>query len=145
MTTGQQKAMAFHDMGYNCAQAVACAYCEAVGLDEETIYRATEGFGLGMGMMEICGALSGAAVLAGNRISAGSSKPGTTKGATYKLVRTMGKAFETQNGSMICRELKGVKTGTPLRACNDCICDACALVEEYVLATGGATQARCCD
>lgn len=46
-----------HRKGYNCAQAVACAYCDLAGLDETTMFRVTEGMGLGMGCMEgTCGA-----------------------------------------------------------------------------------------
>ena len=33
--------------GYNCAQAVACTYCDLVGLSEETMYKIMEGFGSG--------------------------------------------------------------------------------------------------
>ena len=36
-----------HNRGYNCAQSVACTYCDLVGVDEETMFKATEGFGLG--------------------------------------------------------------------------------------------------
>ena len=47
--------------GYNCAQAVACTYCDLVGVSEEEAFRSTEAFGLGMGgMLGTCGALSGA-------------------------------------------------------------------------------------
>ena len=31
-----QKTIELHDQGYNCAQAVACAYCDLVGIDEKT-------------------------------------------------------------------------------------------------------------
>ena len=49
-----------HDKGYNCAQAVACTYCDLFGYKEEDVFRMTEGFGLGMGCMAgTCGALSG--------------------------------------------------------------------------------------
>lgn len=34
--------------GYNCAQAVACTYCEQAGLDEETVKNLTQGFAVGM-------------------------------------------------------------------------------------------------
>ena len=30
--------------GYNCAQAVACTYCNLAGLDEETTKELTQGF-----------------------------------------------------------------------------------------------------
>ena len=37
-----------HDKGYNCAQAVACTYCDLFGYKEEDVFRMTEGFGLGI-------------------------------------------------------------------------------------------------
>ena len=40
-----------HKKGYNCAQAVACTYCDLVGVSEEEAFRSTEAFGLGMGGM----------------------------------------------------------------------------------------------
>ena len=58
MSTKAEQAITFHDKGYNCAQAVACSFCKEFGVDEEEMFRIAEGFGLGMGMMEVCGALS---------------------------------------------------------------------------------------
>ena len=55
MSKKVEQAMAFHDKGYNCAQAVACSFCEEFGIDQETMFRVSEGFGLGMGMMDMCG------------------------------------------------------------------------------------------
>lgn len=49
METRVDKVAEKHKSGYNCAQAVACAYCDLVGIDEETMFRLTEGLGLGMG------------------------------------------------------------------------------------------------
>lgn len=64
--TKQEKAIELHDKGCNCAQAVACAFAEEIGVPEETLFAAAEGFGLGMGGMEAtCGAVSGAVMLAG--------------------------------------------------------------------------------
>ncbi len=133
MEERQERAIALHEKGYNCAQAVVCAYCDLFGLDESTAYKMAEGFGLGMGLMEVCGALTGGFMLAGVKCSAGTDAPGTTKGQTYQLTRAMGQAFAKQNGTMLCRELKGVETGKVLRSCPDCIRDGCALVEEMLL------------
>ena len=59
-----------HDKGFNCAQAVACTYCDLLGYKEEDVFRMTEGFGAGMGGMQAtCGALSGAVLLAGLLLS----------------------------------------------------------------------------
>ena len=35
--------------GYNCAQAVACTYCDLAGIDEETARNLTQGFAVGIG------------------------------------------------------------------------------------------------
>ena len=69
--TKQEKAIELHDKGCNCAQAVACAFAEEIGVPEETLFAAAEGFGLGMGgMAATCGAVSGAVMLAGFNLSA---------------------------------------------------------------------------
>ena len=48
--------------GYNCAQAVACTYCDLAGIDEETARNLTQGFAVGIGgsMEATCGAVIGA-------------------------------------------------------------------------------------
>ena len=56
MSTKVEKALELHDKGYNCAQAVACSFCEEFGVDQETMFKISEGFGFGMGMMDTCGA-----------------------------------------------------------------------------------------
>ena len=62
------RAIACHNKGYNCAQSVAFAFLDKVDIDPETLFKVTEGLGLGMGGMEgTCGAISAAAVLAGLR------------------------------------------------------------------------------
>ena len=109
---------------------MACAYCDQFGLDEETAYRVAEGFGLGMGLMEVCGALSAAFMLAGLRGSKGTEYPGATKGQTYKTTKALALAFKEKNETYLCRELKGVTDGRVRRSCDGCIEDACNLIEQ---------------
>ena len=53
-----QKAIANHCKGYNCSQAVACAYHDVLGMEENQVFRLVEGFGSGMGgLRETCGAV----------------------------------------------------------------------------------------
>ena len=55
-----------HNSKYNCAQAVLLAFADEIGEDKEALFRISEGFGFGAGCGEgICGALSGAIMLAG--------------------------------------------------------------------------------
>ncbi|MBS5703079.1 MAG: C_GCAxxG_C_C family protein [Butyricicoccus pullicaecorum] len=133
MESRVQKAIDLHHKGYNCAQAVVCAYCDLFGLDEETGYRASEAFGFGMGQMEVCGALAGACILAGLKNSGGLQAVGKTKAETYKLDRQLAAAFREKNQSVLCRELKGVESGKVLRSCDGCVEDGARLVETYLL------------
>ena len=73
--TKKELAIANHDKKYNCCQAVACSFCKEIGVDEETLFKAGEAFGLGMGGMEgTCGAVSGAVMLAGFKMCIRDSK-----------------------------------------------------------------------
>lgn len=128
-----ERAITLHQKGYNCAQAVICAYADLFDIDEQTAYKMSEGFGFGMGMMEVCGALTGGLMLAGLKNSAGVNAPGKTKGSTYKLNRTLGEAFQKAAGSVLCHELKGRDTGTPLCPCDACVRHGAQIVEDYLL------------
>ena len=132
MSTKAEYAIELHDKGYNCAQAVACSFCQEFGIKEEEMFRIAEGFGLGMGMMEMCGALSGMMMIIGLQNSAGPDGEKLNKADTYRKVKEYVKKFQEQNGAYLCRELKGVETGKVLRSCPDCIRDAVALTEEYL-------------
>ena len=108
MSTKAEHATKLHENGCNCAQAVACSFCQEFGIDENEMFRIAEGFGLGMGVMEMCGALSGMAMIIGLSNSRGNTEEGSgSKGDTYKKLRTYIQKFKEKNGSCICRELKG--------------------------------------
>ena len=63
--------------------------CKEFGISEDDMFRIAEGFGLGMGMMEMCGALSGMAMIIGLDNSQGGTEEGSrTKGDTYKKIRS---------------------------------------------------------
>ena len=120
--TKKELAIANHDKKYNCCQAVACSFCKEIGVDEETLFKAGEAFGLGMGGMEGTGFKN----------SDGQLNDPKTKAETYKLSREIVRRFEEKNGSLICRDLKGIDTGTVLRTCPGCIEDAVEIVQEVL-------------
>ncbi|MDY4611523.1 MAG: C-GCAxxG-C-C family protein [Sphaerochaetaceae bacterium] len=133
METRIQKALDNHHKGYNCSQSVACAYADLVGIDEQTMFKIMEGFGLGMGGMRgTCGALSGAIAVAGMKLSGGDLDGPYTKAATYKIAKQIVEEFRIKNQSCVCLDIKGVETGTILRSCDGCIEDAAAILEEIV-------------
>lgn len=110
--------------GYNCAQAVACTYCNLAGLDEETAKELTQGFAVGMGgsMEATCGAIIGAI----NILGMINKNPQKTMQSSKKIIN----AFKEQNGTVICKELNGITDGVVKRECIDCVRDAAALLEE---------------
>ena len=129
----KELAIALHDKKYNCCQAVACAFCEEVGVKEQVLFKAGEGFGLGMGCMDgTCGALSGAIMLAGFKNSDGNTDAPGTKASTYQLSKQLLETFREKCGSTVCRELKGVDTGKVLCSCPDCICNGVEAVQEVL-------------
>lgn len=131
--TKKELAIQLHDKKYNCAQAVACAFAEKVGVDMQTLFQACEGFGLGMGGMNgTCGAISGAVMLAGFKNSDGNINDPATKASTYQLSKAILEKFAEKNQATRCRDLKGVDTGTVLRSCPGCIEDAVEIVQEVL-------------
>lgn len=129
----KEQAIAYHDRKFNCAQAVACSFHRELGVDEATLFKACEGFGLGMGgTCATCGAISGAVMAAGFMNSDGNLEDPKTKADTYKLSREIVEQFVKKNGSSICKELKGIETGKVLRSCPDCIMDAVEIAENVL-------------
>lgn len=129
----KELAIALHDKKFNCCQAVACAFAEEIGVDEQVLFKAGEGFGLGMGCMAgTCGALSGAIMLAGFKNSDGNIENPGTKASTYQISRQLFESFKEKCGSTICRELKGMDTGKVICTCPDCICNGVEVVQEVL-------------
>lgn len=122
------------ELGYNCAQAVACALAPEIGADTEACYVLSEGFGGGMGgHTETCGAISGGVMALGQVSSGGTALSGTTKKRTYELTRGLVERFGAKNGSTICCELKGAGCEHgPLRSCPGCIEDAVKITAEII-------------
>lgn len=91
--------------GYNCAQAVAIAFCDLTGLDQATSAKLSSSFGGGMGRMrEVCGAVSGMLMVAGLLYGYDAPNPDSQK-AHYALVQELAGKFREQAGTIICREL----------------------------------------
>ena len=112
--------------GYSCGQAVACVYCGLAGIDEDTMKNLMQGFAVGMGgsMEGTCGALVGATSVLG-MINQNPQK-------TVKDTREMMQDFLEQNGTAVCKELKGIEDGIVKRECIDCVKDAACLLEKSI-------------
>ena len=130
--------------GYNCAQAVAVAYSEELGLTERQAAKMVSAFGGGMGRMrEVCGAVSGMLFV----LSAlyGYDTPGddVSKKRLYSEVQELASRFRAENGSIICREIlknppSDPKTTPPppefyaRRPCAKMVLTAARLMEQFM-------------
>ena len=105
MTHGELARQLFME-GYNCAQAVLCAFEDVTGLERETAARLASSFGGGLARMrEVCGAVSGAAMVLGLVHGYSDPKDHDAKKAHYALVQTFVRRYQKENGSYLCREL----------------------------------------
>ena len=96
--------------GYNCAQSVVCAHCEKLGIDKEQGAKMAACFGGGMGRLrEVCGCVSGMFLLLSLKEGYTDPKDNEGKKALYEKVQNLAKKFEDQYGSLVCRELLGLK------------------------------------
>lgn len=121
----------YHDKGYNCCQAIVCAFADKTGLDEKELFKISEGMGLGVSdTYGTCGAVTGMALVMGMVNSSGHLDKPDSKASTYKKVRELNENFRQKNGTTICRELKGIETGKVLRSCPGCIEDAALILAE---------------
>lgn len=105
MDHSEQAARLFLE-GYNCAQAVAVAFCDVTGLTPALSARLASSFGGGMGRMrEVCGAVSGMLMVAGVLYGYDGQDDPQAKKAHYQLVQQLAGQFREQVGSIICREI----------------------------------------
>lgn len=132
--------------GYNCAQAIMKAFADVTGLDPDFAVKMASPFGGGMGRMrEVCGAVSGIFMVLG--ILEGYSTPDdNAKKELYSKVQMLSQKYREENGSIICRELLGLKTKGPedptpskrtdeyykSRPCEAKIGNAARLLDEYL-------------
>ena len=104
--TRSKKAVEFFYNGYNCAQSVACAYCDLAGLSAEKAYRATAGLGGGVGGMRLtCGALTAAAMIAGLHQGNYDPDDNKKKKELYAVISAIGEAFVKKFESSCCYDL----------------------------------------
>ena len=147
MSERVEKAVALFKSGCNCSQAVVTAYCDLFGLDEKTAMRASCGLGGGLGRLrEVCGAVSGMALLAGLKFGSEEPSDAAGKKRTYEAVQQMSRAFQERHGHIVCRQLLGLEKpeNDPApsartaayyqkRPCAEYVADAAAIVERLLL------------
>lgn len=144
MTTKAEMAKKYFTDGYNCAQAVVLAFADEMNIGRDEALKLASSFGGGFGRLrEVCGAFSGASIVAG--IKYGYSNPDATdeKADHYKLIQQMAAEFEKRNKSIICKDLTGMgrdghipearsKEYYQKRPCADLVYDAAEILEKLI-------------
>lgn len=144
--TRPEKAKELFENGYNCAQAVFCAFEDVTGFDRETALRFSAGFGGGMGRLrEVCGAVSGMTMVLSCAFASTDPNDREKKKELYALIQQAAGDFKAENGSYICRELLGLaeKASDPApeartkeyykkRPCGELVRCAAEITEKYL-------------
>ncbi len=103
MSKYSKRAVELFMEGKNCSQAVFVAFATDLGLTEEMALRISAGLGGGVGRMrEVCGAVSGSAMVVGLKY------PELDKAGVYEKVRLIADEFKKTNHSIVCKELLGI-------------------------------------
>ncbi len=131
--------------GYNCTQSVVLAYADLFpGLSADRLAALAAPHGGGVERLyEVCGAVSGMALVAGAVCPNPRPKDQPAKAACYALVQDLAHAFRQSNGTIVCRELLGLaeRHSSPepsertseyyrKRPCPDLVADAARLLAE---------------
>ena len=103
MSKRSDRAVELFKEGKNCSQAVFTAFATELGLTEEMALSISVGLGGGVGRMrEVCGAISGSAMVVGLKY------PEYDKTQVYEKVRAIADEFKKTNPSIVCKELLGI-------------------------------------
>ena len=127
----KDKAIELHSNRYTCSQAVACAFCDLVNVDEDTMKDMVRKYS--GGAYKICGAVMGAYVIVNYlNDNVNLENPAEPIKEDIELLNEIERRFKEKNTSVLCKELKGITTGTVLRSCRGCVEDAAEILEEIV-------------
>ena len=127
----KEKAIELHKNRYTCSQAVACAFCDLVDIDETTMKEVVKRYSAGA--YKVCGAVMGAYVIANFiKDNRNMEDPAEWNEDDIELLQEIERRFKEKNSTVMCRELKGIGTGIVLRPCRGCVEDAAEILEELV-------------
>ncbi len=116
--------------GYNCAQAVSCAFTDVTSVSHQDWFKLAEGFGGGIGRMQgTCGALLAAYMIVSSNASDGALHNGKSKKDTYAKIQDVHYKFVERMGSSQCKELLLGQEPKPGK-CDDKLYAACDVIEE---------------
>lgn len=123
------EALELFSSGFNCSQSVIAVFCDDLSVSREVALKITTGFGGGLRNGELCGAVSGAAMVIGMKEGHYIKGDNESKSKSYRLTKEFTDEFRAVNGDIVCKKLLGYDLSKP---------------EEYIiLDEKGAFQTEC--
>ena len=113
MGNKKERALELYDAGFSCSQSVFGAFCEDYGVALKTGLQLSNGLAGGVQQADICGAVSGAALVVGLRHGQFDANDKASRQNCNKMVREFLAEFKGRHGSTACRELLGLDASTP--------------------------------
>jgi C_GCAxxG_C_C family probable redox protein len=136
--------------GYNCCQSVVLPFIQEMDVDENTVMKIASSLGGGLGYLwEVCGAVSGMAVVLGLKYGYlkgfQDDADKEAKAQHYALVKRLGKEFQRRTGALTCRELLHLdENGEPLpgyedveKPCTNLVMTGVEILSEYLKESKG--------
>ena len=100
------RAFMYHNDGFSCAQAVACAFDDVIGLPSEQIAGLLSGFGGGFRSGEICGVISGAITVLGAKWPHAVAEDQAAKEFAAEKAREFNRLWREKFPEVRCEQLK---------------------------------------
>ncbi len=98
------------EQGYNCSQAVVVAYADVLGQDTDLLATLVQPLGGGMGRLrEVCGAVSGMFMVSSLAYQGAPTTDRAVRTQVYAGVQQLAQRYRQECGSIVCRELLGLK------------------------------------
>ena len=134
------------EQGYNCSQSVVVAYADVLGQDADALASLVAPLGGGMGRLrEVCGAVSGMFMVSSAAYRGESNTDRSVRTQIYTGVQQLAERYRSECGSIVCRELLGLKQHSDVpvpeertpdyyrrRPCSEYVAIAARLVGEYL-------------
>lgn len=94
------KAVAYFDNNFNCAQAVFTTFATELGIEEELALRIATQFGGGARKGEMCGAVSGALMVLGLKYGHIHAEDNEEKSRAYQIAQDFMNRFIAEKGTV---------------------------------------------
>lgn len=102
----KEKAVKLFESGYNCSQSIVLAFQDILPLDEKTLKALSSSFGGGISRLrEVCGCVSGMAIIFGLLYGDYNVNQVEEKGKHYELIQKFALKFKEEMKFYRCYEL----------------------------------------